>query len=211
LEILVRDLFRPLLPAHIGVGAGHIIDSNSVAQSKEMDVIIYDRSIIPPVLIDGELGFFPIESVLYVIEVKTKLSAAELKGAHESVRDFRLNFEFFAKDRVECKKYFELAHYVVFSLDSDLTGNGKSEADRYREIYGDKPYIGAICVAGGECWIDQSEKWVGSKDNEPYDGVLRFIGAVVDTYRRVAESRSYAKISRYITPKTLEMLPSIDR
>jgi hypothetical protein len=73
-EILVRDLFRPLLPADVGVGTGEII-SYTNQTSSQTDIILFDRRILPPVLFEDRLGLFPIESVLYAIEVKSKLTA----------------------------------------------------------------------------------------------------------------------------------------
>ena len=43
LEILVRDLFRPLLPADIGVGTGQILDCASGRLSAQVDVVLYDK------------------------------------------------------------------------------------------------------------------------------------------------------------------------
>jgi len=76
-EVLLRDLFRPLLPADLGVGTGQIATSNGNL-SPEVDVVIYDRRILPPVLFENVIGLFPIESVLATVEIKSKLTATEL-------------------------------------------------------------------------------------------------------------------------------------
>jgi hypothetical protein len=64
-EILLRSLFRPLLPSDLGIGTGFVVGTAGVVSSQQ-DVVLYDRSTLPPALFDSELGFFPIESVLYV-------------------------------------------------------------------------------------------------------------------------------------------------
>jgi Domain of unknown function (DUF6602) len=74
-EVLLRELFRPLLPRDMGVGTGQIATSSGDL-SPQLDVIIYDRRILPPVLFEAVLGVFPIEAVLATIEVKTMLTAA---------------------------------------------------------------------------------------------------------------------------------------
>src|SRR3984893_19432702 len=77
-EILVRELFRPLLPADIGVGTGQLIDSHNNV-SPQTDIILFDRSLAPPMMLSENLGLFPIESCLYVIEIKSTLNADELR------------------------------------------------------------------------------------------------------------------------------------
>jgi|APLak6261659701_1056019.scaffolds.fasta_scaffold15522_2 hypothetical protein len=49
LEILIGSLFRPLLPPDIGVGTGQIIDCYNSPMSRQIDIILYDSSILPPV------------------------------------------------------------------------------------------------------------------------------------------------------------------
>jgi hypothetical protein len=58
LEILISKLFRPLLPSDIGVGTGQIIEQHSGRTSTQIDVILYDKSIVPPILFDESTGIF---------------------------------------------------------------------------------------------------------------------------------------------------------
>src|SRR6266478_341587 len=73
-EIFVNDLIAPLLPSFVGLGTGKIIDSEG-GQSGECDVIVYDRDLMPPLLLGQREALFPIESVLFSIEVKTTLNS----------------------------------------------------------------------------------------------------------------------------------------
>ena len=82
-EVLIRDLFRPLLPADLGVGTGQIAASDGVL-SPQQDVVIYSKDILPPALFEDTIGVFPVESVLATVEVKTTLTATELKSAHDA-------------------------------------------------------------------------------------------------------------------------------
>ena len=201
-EILVKDLFLPLLPSDIGVGTGQIIESYKNLCSTEHDVILYDKSILPPVLFDGTTGLFPIESVLYTIEVKTTLTAQELKKSHEAAKKLR-EFRFLPglKDQNGKEVHGIVAHpvSVIFGLSSDLTEGGKSEAERYKEIYGDEgPFIAAICVAGKEYWHEKSGSWFYHENPKEYDEVLSFIGGLMNTYKKVAESRGKPSLGYYV-------------
>jgi hypothetical protein len=79
-EILVRELIRPLLPPQIAVGTGKIVDHVGNA-SGEIDIVVYDRSVLPPLLYapDGVLGAFPLEACLYALQVKSTSSLANLR------------------------------------------------------------------------------------------------------------------------------------
>ncbi|WP_287605344.1 DUF6602 domain-containing protein [Thiothrix sp.] len=205
LEILVGQLFEPLLPADIGIGTGQIIDSYSGQQSGQLDIILYNKAILPPLLIDQKLGVFPIESVLYAIEVKTTLNATELRKAHESAKILQTKFGYLPgfKDQNGNHKHhsIERLRYVVFALNTDLSENGLSEAERYRRLYGDdSAYIRAICVAGKEYWYDNGNFWLGFNYEDEYDDVLCFIGGVTNTYRSLSESRGYPLLGNYIIP-----------
>jgi hypothetical protein len=87
-EILVRELFRPLLPPDIGVGTGQLIDRcNNL--SPETDIILFDRRLAPPMMLNESLGLFPIESCLFVVEVKTTLDSGNLKNSHKAALRIR--------------------------------------------------------------------------------------------------------------------------
>jgi hypothetical protein len=79
-EILVRELIRPLLPPHISIGTGKIVDHVGHA-SDEIDIVLYDRSVLPPLLYGqaGTLGVFPVEACLYAIQVKSTSSLSNLR------------------------------------------------------------------------------------------------------------------------------------
>ncbi|MCC4273311.1 DUF6602 domain-containing protein [Marinomonas communis] len=206
LELLISQLFEPLLPADIGVGTGQIIDSYSGKMSGQIDIVLYNKAILPPILVDDKLGVFPIESVLYTIEVKTTLNATELRMAHDSAKDLASNFGYLPglKDEQGKEKHhsIEKLRSVVFALNSDLSGNGLNEAERYRVQYGkDVAHIRAICVAGKEYWYDNGNNWVGFKDGENFDEVLAFIGGVTNTYLTVSSSRGQPCLGNYIVPE----------
>lgn len=211
LEILVGQLFEPLLPSDIGVGTGLIIDSYSGEQSGQIDIILYDKSILPPILIDQRTGIFPIESVLYAIEVKTTLNAQELKKAHKKAKKIATKFGYrpgrYDDKGVEMHHEIEKVRSVVFALNSDLSGKDLNEAKRYRKIYGDgTAYLNAICVAGKEYWFNNGNYWIGFNGGDKYDEILSFMGGVTNTYRSVSLNRGFPRLGNYIIPDATECL-----
>lgn len=202
-EILIAQLFRPLLPSDIGVGTGQILCSYSGRLSSQVDIILYDQSILPPVLIDDRVGIFPIESVLYAIEVKSVLTAGELASAHNNA--LKLEMEFGYRPGLKTENGKEKQHSLtkvtsaVFALSSKLKKS--SEAERYIQIHGKSaPAIRAICVADREYWFEASGFWYGTPEVEQSDPVLAFLTGVMNTYRSTAKSRGYPLLGHYIAP-----------
>ncbi|MEJ2795918.1 DUF6602 domain-containing protein [Iodobacter sp. LRB] len=207
LEILISKLFRPLLPSDIGVGTGQIIEQHRGIMSTQMDIILYDKSIVPPISFDQSTGIFPIEAVLYTIEVKTTLNATELSIAHDSAKlltEFRYLPGLKNVDGSERHHSIEKVRSVVFALNSDLSGNKLTEAERYEKIYkgkGEAAHIRAICVASREYWYDNGEYWVAFDSVDDFDEILGFIGGVTNTYKSVAASRHNPLLGHYIVPE----------
>lgn len=78
-EKIIRELLAPFLPTRLAIGSGFIITAaNNI--STQCDIIIYDRE-HTPVIENGEQRFFPVECVVGVIEVKSKLTKSTLKEA----------------------------------------------------------------------------------------------------------------------------------
>ncbi|HHV7345341.1 DUF6602 domain-containing protein [Enterobacter hormaechei] len=208
LEILISQLFRPLLPSDIGVGTGQIIDSFSDNMSPQIDIIIYNKSILPPVLADGSLGLFPIESVLYTIEVKTTLTPSGLAAANNSAKFIFNNFKYRQGIRDNSGLFVHhpilTPRAVVFALNSSMKGSKKTEVERYKEIYINEGYLHAICVAEKEYSYAYGDHWITLRNTENYDEILSFIGGVTNSYREVSDTRGYPCLGHYIVPEEIK-------
>ena len=69
---------EPRLPSRFGVATAEAVDTKD-QWSTQLDVVIYDRHVTAPLLSDETAHILPAESLLAVIEVKTKLTMAELE------------------------------------------------------------------------------------------------------------------------------------
>ncbi|MBB5372523.1 DUF6602 domain-containing protein [Acidocella aromatica] len=208
LEILISRLFRPLLPSDIGIGTGQLIEQTHGTLSGQIDIILYDKRILPPALYDERTGIFPIESALYAIEVKTCLDVKGIQQAHENalqISKFNLLPGLHNNDGTPQHHRVERTRYAIFALSSNLNGKRQNEADRYKRIYqglGEFPHIRAICVAGKEYWYDNSRQWISIQSENDFDDILSFIGGVINTYQSIAESRHFPRLGYYIIPPT---------
>lgn len=204
LEILISKLFRPLLPSDLGVGTGQLIDQQGRI-SNQVDIILYDRSILPPALYDDHMGLFPIEAVLYTIEVKTTLTRSDLLQAHMAAQKI-FEFEYISglqsPNGPAYQHSIEKAKSVVFALSSDVR---MGEAVRYADVYSKRKelaYLAAICVAEKEYVFQATGHWGVVNPAGPCDEILSFLGGVMNTYKAVAASRYQPLLGHYIIPNT---------
>lgn len=189
-ERLMADLFRPLLPTTLAVGTGVVVNAED-QQSTQCDIIVYDRSLVPAVIVAEGHGIFPVESVIYVIEVKSKLNATELKSAHDAATSLR----------EQARKHSSnprLPMSVVFAFGSDIAS---SESERYDKYRGPEqvPALRAICIAGKEYgyWstalvqTGSWRKWPGP------DPVVGFLGQLMN--QLPSSVGNDVKMGRYLT------------
>ncbi len=87
-EIFVSDLLVPFLDKSYGVCTGIIIDSEE-RHSNQIDIIIYDTAVVPPVMLTEGEGVIPYEGVLATIEVKTSLNSEELAKGVKNARSVK--------------------------------------------------------------------------------------------------------------------------
>lgn len=80
---LVRTM-RRYLPEKFGLGTGFIVSGgDAINESRQCDIIIYDRANNVPFYASDVWQIFPIEMVYGVVEVKTTLNKAAIKDAFE--------------------------------------------------------------------------------------------------------------------------------
>ena len=203
-EILIRELFRPLLPSDVGVGTGQI--ATAVGElSPQQDVIIYNRRILPPVLFEETTGIFPVESVLAMVEVKTTLTAGELRSTYNNAKTIQ-HYTYLSGDRIKDGEK-PIPHMVknaistIFALNSDLAVEGKTELERLTALNaGNDPPIRAICVSGRGYWF-YTDEWRHISANEEHQETMSFIVGLIDMLSEVALTRRQPGLVAYLMDK----------
>lgn len=200
-EIVIRDLFSPLLPADVGVGTGEIISADN-RQSRQQDVVIFDKRILPPILLEKSTGIFPIESALYTIEIKSLMTADEIRDSHRNATEL-LDFEYQSGEYNDSDK--AVSHTVtkvisaILAFSTDLAPEGKSEIERYDYIRGTNyPSIKAICVVDKGYWYWYRNKWITGQRTYQFEEVVSFIAGIMNTYRMVSKTRKEPRLGRYL-------------
>lgn len=87
-ESAVADFLRQRLPSRFAVTTGEVIDQGG-RRSPQLDVVIYDGSAAAPILPadrEGGAEIIGAEALLATVEVKSKLTRADIRQAAKSVK-----------------------------------------------------------------------------------------------------------------------------
>ncbi len=199
-EILVDQLIKPMLASKYSTGSGKITDAKNNVSS-EVDVVIYSKELIPPVLFSENFGVYPSESVLSCIEVKSKVDDQELKSAFDKYKEIK------GKIKYEAGEYDENDNPINHSL-FDFTrelfafGSTRNIFDRYQKIdsyWNIEPIINNVCIVGEGCWSFCAKKWSFTPSNTDHEEVVSYLSNLINTLSKVAESRKTPRIGQYLT------------
>jgi hypothetical protein len=207
-EIAVRKLLDPMLPG-FKTGTGTIITHDDL-QSPQIDIVVYDERLISPILLDSVLGLFPLDSCFATIEVKSKLSAEELRNTIRTARWFekaRLSHLSGVTDPVTLLTQNHDLHAPVralFAFESDLTGDVSKELQRvlkYSEPFpSSRPPIGLICIVGKGAWTfsQNNNAWFHVSADASHSEVLAFLGDMVTACQVSRQLRGEPSVSPFL-------------
>jgi len=159
--------------------------------SAEVDVIIYSAATLPPLLLDAGFGVYPAEACIYAIEVKSTLTADQLRDAinkHRQLQQLRYLPSTVNQIYQPVGNPSPPVIPALFAFASDLVPEGKSELERYRELdpaADTRPAIPVLCVAGRGYWWykpnEPAEKWINHLPTDDSEEVIDFLGGVANT------------------------------
>lgn len=79
-EAITRDFLQPFLPQRLAIDTGFIVNALGDV-SGQIDLVIYDPSLTPPLESKNRQRFFPIETVIAAGEVKSNVKRDEFEKA----------------------------------------------------------------------------------------------------------------------------------
>lgn len=208
-EVVVRDLLRPMLPSDVGLGTGEIISHNG-RTSRQQDVVMYDRRVLPPVVWESTTGVFPVESVAYTMEIKSVLTHSELVRAHQNAVDLA-GFEYIVGEDAGGLPIAGSSPApvlpILFAFGTALASSPHI-IHRYLEISGDGPGLAAICVVGSGYWFRQRDgTWDEMVPNGEFDEVLGILGGIANTYAVALAQRGTPRLGHYFLEGRLQCVP----
>ena len=186
-ELFVTQLLGSFLTSQFGIGSGIIINQKD-KQSNQTDVIIYGKRILPPFIIEQNVGIYPAESVLATVEVKSLLRKKELEDSNKAAEKLRTvvfdpNSDYYRKERKPLTAVIGFHGHGVRALSDRDSGKAwlKKKAQ----------YLFAVCLVGRYCWMDlRTKPWsMQSNDAGTNEETKRFIAVLLDNVRTKSEHR----------------------
>ncbi|WP_153006692.1 DUF6602 domain-containing protein [Aeromonas schubertii] len=179
-EIAVKECIEPFLTHSFHCGTGKIIDSLENL-TDQLDLVIYQTKAAPPILINQDLGLFPVECCRYAIEVKSTLTATEIKDSIKKFNSIKKLISYPRKQENGEIVRGGLPATVLFAFDSDVTG---SEIDRFLKYEAsDLPATTVLCVLGKGYWFYRDNAWHGkaASSEKPFHEFCMFITGFMNT------------------------------
>ncbi len=116
----MKDLIKLIIPVHYSVTNGCVVDYKG-KRSKDFDIIIFNRKILPPLFNFVDQKAFPITGVIKILDIIPKLTEDNLSIISEKILELN-KFDFIRRRDVDNKIY-----YHIFSI----YGNTRCEDVRF--------------------------------------------------------------------------------
>ncbi|MCG9128257.1 hypothetical protein JT359_11705 [Candidatus Poribacteria bacterium] len=88
IENTFRENLEQILPEKIGISSGFVMDTDG-SESKQMDIILYDKMNTPRLFTSDSVQVFPVEYTYACGEVKTKLATTELQDSFKKCSSYK--------------------------------------------------------------------------------------------------------------------------
>ena len=198
-ELLVADLFKRFLIQDFGVGTGQIINQKEEL-SHQIDIIIYDKRILPPFIQSQNLGIFPAESVIAVVEVKSHLSKQEIIDTY--TKNQRLYDEIYSRDASIYKdlhNFIPLTSIVGFfdNVNFQYENTTENRVNIQEWILENAPYLWAVCLLGKFSWLRvmRPEGAIHLR-SEYLENTKAYVAILLDNIRSHAQQRYLRLLQR---------------
>lgn len=183
-ESFLTNLLNHFIPERYGIGSGVIINPFG-NQSKQWDIIIYDKDILPPFVFEMSRGLFPAETVLAVIEVKSKLTKAELIKINSKAQEL-------IEEIFNIKYFLYKERFTPLIGAFGLYGTGAKELQSVKETIWSRTnlkYLGLVCLCEKYCLLKLWGEWIYSFSTKTHEEIKRFIFPLLDNIRTKALKR----------------------
>jgi len=220
-EATLVKFLQEHLPGRYCVTSGEAIDSRG-NQSGQIDIMVYDSSTTRPLLDDGKNVLLPAEALLATIEVKTKLTAVEIKKSIlgiKKIRELKPWDSYWGISRKINEKMdsFPRIFSTIFAYDTDMSKKSwdSREMDRVRIISSENnlpvEYIDRVTVLDRGIFLPASGRAMRPNEAEGVLGVW-FFNLVNFLDREVRRRKPFPWDSYQIRDKKVwnQLLPPIN-
>jgi len=195
-ELFTLRILSKFLTSQFGTGTGVIINQRG-EQSKQIDIVIYDKRILPPFIQEQKIGIYPAECVLAVIEVRSWVSKETIREYSDSAK--KLYDEIYNpasslyRDLVRLRPLYSLIGFY----DKGIFKN-ESEKEILRWMMNNAKPLFAVCIVNKLSWLnvvraEGSLKMV-DENNEETKG---FVAVLLDNIRTFSQRR-YLSLIKHV-------------
>lgn len=206
-ELFISQLIHPLLPFQFGIGSGIVIDK-TLKQSRQCDLIIYDRRLLPPILVAEGRGIFPIDSVLAVVEIKSKLKAQDYRQFSDAARRLspgnKESLHIYTDGKIENRdnksgRIRYQAIYPLYAAFAYTSSSAESEVDRLFKFAPDhENSIRLIGVLDKGIWWFNKDKWESEPNKNEIENSTKFLMYLLNKLTDTANSRGDYRLQPWI-------------
>ena len=199
-EIVYENLLSPLLPPSFMLGSGAVVDHEG-GQSGEVDIIVCNKSIMPPFNIGVRDGLFPVETCLYALEIKSTLKSEDIKT---TIRKFRSVHDLatLPGGGIVENAYFPVTALFAFSSKVNEAKMLAKLADANKEA--SAAVVQIVCIVGQGYWRWANGAWWQFPPTVDHQEVLDFLGGTLNTAYSAQFALAGAKIGQYIIQENRE-------
>lgn len=188
IELFTSRIVSRFLTSQFGMGTGVIVNQKG-EQSKQTDIIIYDRRIMPPFIEEQKIGVYPAECVLAVIEVRSWVSEKVIKEYSDKAA--KLYSEIYDPDYSLYRDYskFRPFYALVGFYDKGIFKNETYEEILQWMMNNAKPLFG-VCLVNKLSWLNVMRPEGSLKMVDVYNEETKaFVAVLLDNIRTYSQKR----------------------
>lgn len=206
-ELFVSNFLSKFLISQFGVGIGSVIINQKGEQSREIDIIIYDKRILPP-FIGEQIGAYPAESVLATIEVKGEISKDEIKEfskkateLYERIYDPASSIYREIEDLGSYRPFYSLVGFKeekdkgIYQWMVDKIKN-KCREDVLQWMVDNARPLSGICLFNKFSWLAAAPKGSLKLVDRNNEETKAFIAVLLDNIRTKSQERYFSLASK---------------
>lgn len=188
IELFMSRILLRFLTSQYGIGTGVIINQKG-DQSKQIDIIIYDKRTLPPFIQEKEIGVYPAESVLAVIEVRSWISKEVIRYYSNSAKELYSDiYNPLSSIYRNYKKYRPFYSLVGF-YDKENFGKKQRKEILQWMMSNAKPLFG-VCLVNKFSWLNVTKPEGSLKMVDEYNEETKaFVAVLLDNIRTYSQRR----------------------
>ena len=191
-ELFLHRLLEAVLPPHFGIGTGIVVDKWG-RQSPQIDLVIFDKRLLPPILEENGHGIYPIDAVIRIIEVKSTLKKEGIIQLNKLIKSFSPLEDEGLKLCTYGKLKNGASYYPfvsLFAYETKIVGIEKALKDNINTT--NSSFV--VTVSNKGTYFCEN-KMVSNENNLLEENVINFLVQVLNKIEKTSETRKEFSLS----------------